>query len=601
MTFATPLGLLALLSIPAIVAIHLFRRRFPERRIAGLFLWQAGREVAQGGGRIDRLPITWSLLLECLAALALSLILAGARLSSAAALPHLVVLLDDSASMSALVGDGVTARDRAVERVGAEMAALGRGGRVTLVRSGDRPVVLAGPSALAAEAEAALDAWQPGARHHELALALRLSRELAGPSGRLLIVSDTTAERRHDGEIAHARWVAVGAPQPNVGIIAATRTIAPAQGAGALVLTLGNYGDTPQRRRLRVRAGDTDVTIVDVTAAPGTSVVRVALPAGLPVVRATLSDDALPADNDVWLAEPHSRLVTVHNQLTQARGRDAMTRALAALSNVAAAPSGVLQIVDAAALTSPPPPGAWRLAFGSPPAALRSSGSAEDFIGPYVIEKRHPLLAGVGLGGVVWTGALPLAPGIRPLVSAGDRPLVADITPSGGATTILFNLDLERTNLIRTPDWPVVVSNVIEMRRQGLPGPERWNYRSGEWVRVRLATEPTAPLQLRTGTDARVLPPSRQIEFVAPERVGPLEIREGEKTLFTLGVNFLDETESDLRTRAAAESGAFADDPSALRTERDVTGDPLFWILLVVAGAAILANWCLPRMERRLA
>ena len=29
MTFATPLGLLALLAIPTIIAIHLLRRRFP--------------------------------------------------------------------------------------------------------------------------------------------------------------------------------------------------------------------------------------------------------------------------------------------------------------------------------------------------------------------------------------------------------------------------------------------------------------------------------------------------------------------------------------------------------------------------------------------
>ena len=36
MTFAAPLGLLALLAIPAIVAIHLFRRRFPVRPVAGL-------------------------------------------------------------------------------------------------------------------------------------------------------------------------------------------------------------------------------------------------------------------------------------------------------------------------------------------------------------------------------------------------------------------------------------------------------------------------------------------------------------------------------------------------------------------------------------
>jgi hypothetical protein len=43
MMFATPLGLLALLAIPAIVAIHLFRRRFPVRPVAGLFLWQIRR------------------------------------------------------------------------------------------------------------------------------------------------------------------------------------------------------------------------------------------------------------------------------------------------------------------------------------------------------------------------------------------------------------------------------------------------------------------------------------------------------------------------------------------------------------------------------
>ena len=83
MIFATPLGLLALLAIPAIVAIHLFRRRFPVRPVAGLFLWQIGRQTPEGGGKIARLPITASLILECLAALALALILAGARLSSA--------------------------------------------------------------------------------------------------------------------------------------------------------------------------------------------------------------------------------------------------------------------------------------------------------------------------------------------------------------------------------------------------------------------------------------------------------------------------------------------------------------------------------------
>src|SRR4030095_9518335 len=95
MIFTSPLGLLALLAIPAIVAIHLFRRRFPPRPVAGLFLWQVARQTPEGGGKISRLPITASLILECLAALALALIIAGARLSSASGVPALVMLLDE--------------------------------------------------------------------------------------------------------------------------------------------------------------------------------------------------------------------------------------------------------------------------------------------------------------------------------------------------------------------------------------------------------------------------------------------------------------------------------------------------------------------------
>ena len=50
MTFAAPFGLLALLAVPAIVALHLFRRRLAERRVAGAFLFPA-TPVASDGGR----------------------------------------------------------------------------------------------------------------------------------------------------------------------------------------------------------------------------------------------------------------------------------------------------------------------------------------------------------------------------------------------------------------------------------------------------------------------------------------------------------------------------------------------------------------------
>jgi len=606
-TFAAPLGLLALLAIPAIVAIHLFRRRFPVRPVAGLFLWQIGRQTPEAGRKIDRLPITASLILECVAALALALILAGARLSSADVSAHLVVLLDGSASMAAINGRGESTRDRAVRRVIEELDRLGSSARVTLVESGERPSVLLGPAARASEARPALDGWRPEAPHHSLALGLRLARELAGRDGRLMVMSDATAGSREEDGVF---WVSLGEPLANVGITAAERTLTPAEGRGTVSLTLGNYSDSPARRRVTVVAGDKEVLTRDLEAPPGVSSLTLPLPAGLPAVRVALSDDAMARDNAVTLAEPRPRIVGVENRLPDGRGRQALVKALEAVSGVTPSESSHLVFAEAGQLDRAQPPGVWRVGFGRAPAAWLAKGEPHDFIGPFVLEKRHPLLLGITLGGVVWSGAVPLAAGaVRPVVTAGNQALVGTLDAPAGTGTepaILFNLDLDRTNLIRSPDWPILISNLVEMRRQSLPGPERWNYRVGEWVRVRLAADPKRPLRLRSGAVERPLPPGRELEFIAPSPGGLLQILEGPETigggdtvLFELGVNFLDESEGNLRDRQTAAVGRFTD-VAAVRAESGPESDPLFWLLLTIGASAMVANWCLrPSAVRR--
>jgi hypothetical protein len=166
---------------------------------------------------------------------------------------------------------------------------------------------------------------------------------------------------------------------------------------------------------------------------------------------------------------------------------------------------------------------------------------------------------------------------------------------------ILVNLDLDRTNLIRAPDWPILISNLVEMRRQELPGPERWNYRAGEWIRVRLGRDPTGPLRFRCGALERELPAGRVLEFTAPAPCGLLQILEGDDVRFALGVNFLDETEGDLREKGSAEIGGLDAAALGLRTESGPASDPLFWLLLAIGSAAILTNWCLQGDGRRFA
>jgi hypothetical protein len=92
-----PLGLLALVALPAVVILHLYRRRLRQRRVAGLFLFRADELTASAGRRRTRLLRSLSLLLELLAALCAALLLSRPSLGLTGQERHVVIVLDDSA------------------------------------------------------------------------------------------------------------------------------------------------------------------------------------------------------------------------------------------------------------------------------------------------------------------------------------------------------------------------------------------------------------------------------------------------------------------------------------------------------------------------
>ncbi len=241
-----------------------------------------------------------------------------------------------------------------------------------------------------------------------------------------------------------------------------------------------------------------------------------------------LSNDTLQRDNEVTLVEPRPQIVSVENRLPDGRGHDALDRALRALAGVTRSDHAQLVFGPASVLDQPPEPGVWRAGFGRAPARMLATGESQDLVGPFMPEKRHPLLQGITLAGVVWAGALPVnLSAVHPVLSSGNQPLIGLLgsRPDDG---ILFNVDLDKTNLLRAPDWPILVSNIVELRRQDLPGPERWNYRAGEWIRVRLGRDPKGPLHFRCGSIERDLPvcASHGIHGAGALRVAPDHGRE---------------------------------------------------------------------------
>ncbi|MBI5362658.1 MAG: VWA domain-containing protein, partial [Planctomycetes bacterium] len=227
--FAAPLGLLALLAVPAIVALHLFRRRFQPRTVSALFLWADADRTPLAGRKQERLRSSLSLWSEVAAALCLALAFAGLRGCGDQPGEHLVLVLDASASMDAR-SDARSAADRVREELARRIEELPRGSRVTIVESGTHPKLLAGPAAFPEEAARALARYAPRAQRHDLASSVAFALQLSG-GGRVAVWTDRYEPERFPPEVELA---AVGAPMDNVAIVRVGRERTRAKDGGAI-------------------------------------------------------------------------------------------------------------------------------------------------------------------------------------------------------------------------------------------------------------------------------------------------------------------------------------------------------------------------------
>lgn len=578
--FLNPLGLFALLGIPAVIALHLFRRRFERRRVSALFLWEARSTTTLSGRRRENLlrsPSFWS---ELLLALLLGLAFAGPRACGSLEARHLVVVLDGSASMAAgLRGADSSPGQRAVERVRAAIDALPSGSRVTVVESGPLPRILIGPAAFPREVDARLDEYAPSTGRHDLGPAAALGIEIAGEGAVWLYTDRFEVETLPD----QVGVVSLGVPRENLAITRAHRSRPDDALAGEeqVLLSVVNFCGRPRSTRL-VLVLDGEVIAsrqVELDAGAREHLTFV-LPSGTPAALARLEGDALAIDDSAWLAPAPGR------QLRLATNLDEVARRFLGLERPNTGPLGrwlslvphseVAPTVDEAelAITGGVAGGAatWCL-------ALESAGDERlDLIGPYLIDKRHPLLAGVTLDGVVWSASPEVRlPGL-PLVSAGDLPLLTE-EELGGRRVFHANLDWSRSSLQRTPDWPILLHNLAQLRRQELAGPRTTNIAMGE-VFYFQASEP-ADYVLEGPGEARELRALGTLAIEGLERVGRYRLLRGAEPVAEFAVHFGDDAESDLRELSSGERESSVE----LAAERSGSS----WIVMLLGALALVA------------
>ncbi len=598
MTFANPWGLLALAALPAIVVLHLYQRRFPPLLIGGLHLWGAESDVRRPGRKRERLPITASLLLELLAAALFALVLSRPRFDESRGVEHLVVVLDNSASMQARPPGAGSFRDAAVDEIERRFSRLGRGAVATLIAAGRRPTILAGPAVELKLARGALESWNPSGPSHDLQPSWDLAAQIADQGARILFVTDHLPPKELAAPKA-MEIVSVGRPLENAAVTGARWSFDSKRNKGRIDLRVGNFGRRPADVHVRgwkVASGATLFERVLLIEPGGDAALAADVNGGLSEIGIEIgaADDGLAIDNRVTLVEPKVRLVTF--AITLGANHSAVRpirRALSGIQDLQPGSARDAQLVFGSASESPAlREDLWWLGIGPIDASETARQGELALAGPYLLEKSHPLLDGVLLSGVVFGGVQPNHFDATPLVCAGRHRLLARLNGTP-ANAFVLNLDMAKSNLAESPDWPILVKNLVDLCRNARPGLARWNYRLNEEITFRLEPgreESRDPLTLALGTKSRPLARSGFVEVPPLDEAGVYEVRDGERSMGRFAVNFYDPIESNLAALGPGVRDPVAEIPKfAYRLD-----DPYSWLVagaIAAILAAVLSDW----------
>jgi Aerotolerance regulator N-terminal len=572
MSFAFPLAFFGLLALPALVAIYWLRNRSRRRVVSSLMLWIDQRQLKEGGLLIHRLQTPLLFFLELLSILLIVLAAAGPLVQAGEGSKPLVIVLDDSFSM--LAGGEDSPRHQAEEAVRKELAGSAFSS-VRIVLAGDAPQMLG--EADQQHPEALLDRWKcfsPGANLEE---AVTFAFAIGGERSRTLVVTDHPPPDVTDTE--RLEWHAFGQRRMNLAFVNGTRTAR--DGQDRCMLEIANLSDRPAKTELVLEGGTGSTTDgfrelrrsrIEL-AANGVQKVVLTLAAGADTLRARIDSDALAVDNEVMLVPARERPVRVEIAMRNDALRENVESAIRAITGAELVSSDP-ELVLTGEADRVADPRAWV-------ARITTDQDAESYLGPFVVDRNHPLAEGLSLDGVIWGASKSSPVAGSPVIMAGNIPLVSDLGRADGTHEIRVSFRPDLSTLQRTPAWPVFMWNLISWRASELPGISQSNVRLGSDAKLTLppgvttveVSEPGGGVRQITGLD-------RSVSF-KPEAPGIYEIAAGgERYAFT--ANALRKEESDL---GASTSGRWGSLDAAEGTERESRN--IAWVFLLLLMLAL--------------
>lgn len=542
--FANPWGLLALLGVPAIVAIHLLRRRSRRVRVSTLFLVERALPSSEGGRRIRTLRHSLPLWVQILTVCALAWLLAQPRWISDSSMQTVVAIFDTSASMSAFREEILRAAE---EELGRREAAAAHT-RWIFLRS-DASRLASGPDLPAALAEAR-SRWDPALGTHDTAEALRLGRTLAGEKGTLVFFTDRPPAKA-DG----LSWIAVGEPIDNAGFVGGQAT----QDHWSALLK--NFGPTARPIRWRI-AGAAEWKTEHLEPG-GMTEIAGAFPEGTDRVLLETAGDRFGFDDRIALLKPRPKPLTLAFNAVEPHRE--FFEPLAALADSTPLPERALPdvVLENYNPLAPVLPGGSAVIFvedvqktGQPLAGL-------------LVAENHPLMENLNWQGLIAreTFTAPFRDEDQVLLWQGARPLIF-LRRQNGKPQLVFNFDVRRSNAARLPAFPLLLHRFFSLLREEKIAPAAANVETRQTLAIAGAGTVNAP--------------ERPDFFTVKTSAG--------EVLFEGAAQFGDVRESDFSAAGTGRGSGTAGEPVCEANARGQALDPMWAAAL---AGLMFWNWLL--------
>ena len=581
MILSNPLGLLTLIAIPIVVAIHFLQRRAQVIPSSTLFLLQKTQKESASGRKFDRLMNSIPLWLQLLTVLLITWLICQPRFQKSNSTQRIAIVLDSSASMSVFTKETKAKLKETLPTLlnNAEQAEYWLHESNT-----SKPRLYYGNSL--DDLLTAIDNWQPLDGASDPTHSLRISRSLTGTEGALLYLTDTPKKSIPYNAFVHS----IGSYTPNcgfTGIAFETR-----EGQPIWKTLVRNYSNDPQTRTWYLENDKGQRTPEKTVTIQPQKIVSLsgAIPSDSLTAKLVLSSDAFTLDDTLPLILPHPKTLLIHasDYLPFQKLTSSITTGFANITTALTPEEADTQIITQTALETLSNNG---ICFNNSPIK-----NAKYLKGNIVAEK-HPLVEGLNWQSLLIqeVPSIPHTSTDQVLLWQGARALIFLRPVSPTKRCLVFNFDITLSNIDKSESSVVLLYRFLN------------DIRNAKSAHEQVITETAQPLDVITPPITPQNPLTMKIKplsnlpkeeqkmitqtykaptnLKAPEQPGYFYITQGETKILSASNYFADTREADF---SECDTDYLPASTNATAVFNHTNDDPYwrYWVLLIIAALA---------------